>query len=69
MHKDVLTLDLSELDLDNKDQVRDLTTERLNTIEELFQANQELREEGQRPKDEINWLKGKNADRKWCTMC
>jgi len=49
---------LNELDLDNKDQFRDQIAELLSTIEELLQAYQDLREENQRQKDEINWLKG-----------
>ncbi len=59
--KDILTFDLNELDLDNKDQVRDRIAGLLNTIEELSQAYEELRKVVQQQKDEINWLKGEKG--------
>ena len=53
IYKDTLIHDLNDHDLDNKDQVRDLTAEPLNTIEKLHMTH------GDTPADENEWWDNK----------
>lgn len=57
--KDVLSLNLDELDLDPK--AKTLVGQLLNIIEQMAQTIQELQKENQKLKDEINRLKGEKG--------
>ena len=57
--KDVLSLNLDELDLDPK--AKTLVGQLLNIIEQMAQTIKELQKENQKPKDEINRLKGEKG--------
>jgi cell division septum initiation protein DivIVA len=49
------------LDFEDKEAIRELILQLLNTVEQLAQSNQELRKENQQLKDEINRLKGEKG--------
>ena len=57
--KEILSLNLDELDLDSK--AKTLMGQLLNIIEQMAQTIQELQKENQKLKDEINRLKGEKG--------
>ena len=59
--KDILEIGLDKLDFDNKGQIKSLIVRLLNTVEELLQANQALRDKVQHLEDEVNHLKGEKG--------
>jgi hypothetical protein len=61
IHESITNLDVGKINFKDKDAVRELILRLLNTVEQLAQANLELRKENQRLKDEINRLKGEKG--------
>ncbi len=61
IHEGITNLDVSKINFEDKDAVRELILRLLNTVEQLAQSNQELRKENQQLKDEINRLKGEKG--------
>jgi hypothetical protein len=61
IHEDLINLDVGKINFDDKEAIRELIVQLLNTIDQLAQTNQELRKENQHLKDEINQLKGEKG--------
>jgi len=61
IHENIIRLDVNRINFGDTEVMRELIIQLLNTIERLAQANQELRNENQQQKDEINRLKGEKG--------
>jgi len=58
---DIITIDINNIDFDDKEAVKVLVLKLLSTLEQLAQVIQDLRTENQQLKDEINKLKGEKG--------
>jgi regulator of replication initiation timing len=61
IREDIITLDVDQINFDDKNAMKVLILHLLSTIEQLSQANQELCAENQQLKDEVNRLKGEKG--------
>ena len=61
IHENIIRLDVNRINFGDTEAMRELIIQLLSTIERLAQANQELRNENQQQKDEINRLKGEKG--------
>jgi len=61
IRNEIIALDIDKINFDDKESLRALILQMFNTIEQLAQANQDLRAENQELKDEINRLKGEKG--------
>jgi cell division septum initiation protein DivIVA len=53
IRNEIIALDIDKINFDDKESLRALILQMFNTIEQLAQANQDLRTENQELKDEI----------------
>jgi regulator of replication initiation timing len=61
LNENIVSLDVNKIDFDNKELLKELIHELLNTIEYLAKTIQQLQDENQELKDEINRLKGEKG--------
>ncbi len=59
--KDLFPIDLSSIDFNDPDGVKDIFTHLSNLVEALYQENLALKAENQKLKDEINRSKGEKG--------